>query len=137
MAKKTENKDYVPAVGKRKSAVARVRVLKQSAKGINITINGRDYKEYFAYKDWQDFLLKPLKAIGQNDVALSIKVHGGGLKGQIDAIRNGIAKAFLKDNEELRTTLRKEGFLTRDSRVKERKKPGLRKARRAPQWSKR
>ena len=137
MAKKTENKDYIPAVGKRKSAVARVRILKQSAKGINIVINGKDFKEYFAYKDWQDLVIKPLKAVGQNDISLSIKAQGGGLRGQIDAIVNGIAKALLKGDEELRTTLRKEGFLTRDSRVKERKKPGLRKARRAPQWSKR
>jgi len=137
MGKKTENKDYTPAVGKRKCAVARVRILKQSAKGINIIINDKDYKVYLPYQDWQETVLKPLKVVGQDNIALSIKVHGGGTKGQVEAIRHGISRALLKIDEELRTTLRKEGLLTRDSRIKERKKPGLRKARRAPQWSKR
>ncbi|MDP2812448.1 MAG: 30S ribosomal protein S9 [bacterium] len=137
MGKKTENKDYTPAVGKRKCAVARVRLLKQSGKGISIIINGKDYKVYLPYQDWQETVLQPLKAVGQDNVSLSIKVHGGGVKGQVEAIRHGISRALLKTDEELRTTLRKEGLLTRDSRIKERKKPGLRKARRAPQWSKR
>ena len=82
-------------------------------------------------------ILKPLNLTGRDNIAISIKVQGGGTRGQVDAIRHGISRALLKTDEELRTTLRKEGLLTRDDRRKERKKPGLRKARRAPQWSKR
>ena len=89
------------------------------------------------YNEWQEIVLRPLRTVGEDNISLSVKVHGGGIKGQAEAIRHGISRALLKTNEELRTTLRKEGLLTRDSRVKERKKPGLRKARRAPQWSKR
>lgn len=137
MAVKKDNKNYTPAVGKRKSAIARVRILKETAKGVKITINDKDYKEYLNYFQWQEEILKPLKLAGVDKVNISIKIHGGGTKGQVDAIRHGIAKALLKDDEELRATLKKEGLLTRDSRVKERKKPGLKKARRAPQWSKR
>ncbi len=130
-------KDYVPAVGKRKSSVARVRILKERPKGIKILINDKDFKEYFNYKEWQEAIVKPLKLVGETNISISVKVNGGGIKGQVDAIKHGIAKALLKTQEDYRTTLRKEGLLTRDSRIKERKKPGLRKARRAPQWSKR
>lgn len=137
MAVKKENKDFIPATGKRKSAIARVRIMKDNAKGIKITINEKDYKEYLNYIEWQEEILKPLKLAGRENISISIKVHGGGTRGQVDAIRHGISKALLASDEELRTSFRKEGFLTRDSRIKERKKPGLRKARRAPQWSKR
>ena len=78
-----------------------------------------------------------MKKVGQDKVSISVKVHGGGPKGQAEAIRHGISRALLKLDEELRPTLKKEGFLTRDARRKERKKPGLKKARKAPQWSKR
>lgn len=132
-----ENNKYTPAVGRRKSAIARVRILKETAKGIKIVVNEKDYKEYFPYFEWQETVLKPLKTVGRDNVSISIKIQGGGPKGQVDAVAHGIARALLKEDEELRATLRKEGLLTRDSRVKERKKPGLRKARRAPQWSKR
>ena len=137
MAVNKENKDYIPAVGKRKRAIARIRIIKDNAKGIKITINDKDYKEYLPYFQWQELILKPLNLVGRDNVTISIKVEGGGIKGQVDAIAHGIAKALLKTDEELRTTLRKNSLLTRDSRIKERKKPGLRKARRAPQWSKR
>lgn len=131
------NKDYIPAVGKRKSAVARVRILSEKVNSIKITINDQDYKDYLPYFEWQSEILKPLELTGQDKVAISIRVQGGGKKGQVDSIRHGISKALLEVNEEFRTVLKKEGLLTRDSRIKERKKPGLRKARRAPQWSKR
>lgn len=134
---KTDNKNYIPAVGKRKSAIARVRVLSDKVNGIEITINGKDYKEYFNYFEWQDLLLKPLKAVGKDKIAISVRVKGGGSRGQLDAIKHGISRALLLMDENFRATLRKEGLLTRDSRIKERKKPGLKKARRAPQWSKR
>ncbi|MFA6466516.1 MAG: 30S ribosomal protein S9 [Patescibacteria group bacterium] len=137
MAVNKENKDYIPAVGKRKRAIARIRIIKDNAKGIKITINDKDYKEYLPYFQWQELILKPLNLVGRDNITISIKVEGGGIKGQVDAISHGIAKALLKTDEELRATLRKNSLLTRDSRIKERKKPGLRKARRAPQWSKR
>ncbi len=129
--------NYTPAVGKRKRAIARIRVLHKTTKGFKIIINDRDYKDYLPYFEWQDTILEPLKLTGKDNIDLSIKVFGGGIKGQVDAIKHGIAKALLKDDEELRATLKKAGLLTRDSRKKERKKPGLKKARKAPQWSKR
>jgi small subunit ribosomal protein S9 len=134
---KTDNKNFIPSVGKRKSAIARVRILHDKVNDTKITINGKDYKEYFNYFEWQDLLLKPLKAVGKEKIAISIMVKGGGSRGQLDAIKHGIARALLIMDENFRATLRKEGLLTRDSRIKERKKPGLKKARRAPQWSKR
>jgi small subunit ribosomal protein S9 len=137
MAIKKENKDYIPAVGKRKRAIARIRIIKDNAKGVKITVNDKDYKEYLPYFEWQELVLKPLKLAGRDNITISIKVAGGGIKGQVDAIKHGIAKALLMTDEELRATLKKEGLLTRDSRKKERKKPGLKKARKAPQWSKR
>ena len=129
--------NYTPAAGKRKRAIARIRVLHKTTKGLKIIINDRDYKDYLPYFEWQDTILEPLKLTGKDNIDLSIKVFGGGIKGQVDAIKHGIAKALLKDEEELRATLKKAGLLTRDSRKKERKKPGLKKARKAPQWSKR
>lgn len=130
-------KDYVFSVGKRKSAIARVRIMKTRTKGLKVTINDKDYKDYFPYVAWQELVLKPLRTTGQENLSISIKVSGGGKKGQMEAVSHGLARALLKIDEELRATLRKEGLLTRDDRVKERKKPGLKKARRAPQWSKR
>ena len=137
MKVKTDNRDYIPAVGRRKCSVARVRILHDKGKGIKIIVNGKNFKEYLPYFEWQESILKPIKLTGQDNINISIKVEGGGIKGQVDAIKHGISRALLAINEEWRTTLRKEGLLTRDSRVKERKKPGLRRARRAPQWSKR
>ena len=129
--------NYTPSVGKRKRAIARIRVLNKSTKGINIIVNDKDYREYFPYFEWQNIILEPLKLTGKDNISITIKIYGGGIKGQVDAIKHGIAKALLKDDEELRVTLKKAGLLTRDSRKKERKKPGLKKARKAPQWSKR
>ena len=104
---------------------------------VKITVNDKDYKEYLPYFQWQELILKPLNLVGRDNITISVKVHGGGIKGQVDAIKHGIAKALLKTDEDLRATLKKEGLLTREARKKERKKPGLKKARRAPQWSKR
>ena len=130
-------KSFIFAVGKRKSAIARVRILPAKVNEIVLTINGKDYKNYLPYFEWQENLLKPLRVTGHDKISISVMVKGGGIKGQIDAIKHGIAKALLEVDENFRAALRKEGLLTRDSRVKERKKPGLKKARRAPQWSKR
>ncbi|MFH1565138.1 MAG: 30S ribosomal protein S9 [bacterium] len=133
---KVRNVNYIRAVGRRKTAVARVRLFK-SGKG-NITVNNKDWKNYFPTASLQYTVFSPIKlaSLG-NDIDFTIKVVGGGSSGQADAVRHGIAKALLKFNEELKPSLRKSGFLSRDSRKKERKKPGLKRARRAPQWKKR
>ena len=129
--------NYTFAVGKRKTAIARVRLFPEKVQGINIIVNEKDYKEYFPYFEYQEDILKPLKLVGVEHMSISIKVHGGGLKGQVGAVKHGISRALLKTDEEYRAVFKKEGLLTRDSRKKERKKPGLKKARKAPQWSKR
>lgn len=129
------SKGYIAAVGRRKSAIARVRLwAKESGQ---IIVNGVDYNVYFPTYDLQLFVMQPLKLLSQSP-RIEIKVVGGGKKGQAEAIRHGIARALLLTNpEEFRKQLRTAGFLTRDARVKERKKYGLKKARRAPQFSKR
>lgn len=129
--------DAIKTLGRRKSAIARVSVTPASQDQIAITVNGRDWKEYFNYFEWQDILVAPLKAVGWKGVTVAVRVSGGGIRGQAEAIRLAIARALLEAEAELRATLKKAGFLTRDSRIKERKKPGLKRARRAPQWSKR
>ena len=132
--KKTE--DFVRTVGRRKSSVARVR-LYPKGKG-KIEVNGKDYKQVFPYFEYTQKVIAPLKAVSKvQDFDFTIKTSGGGIKGQVEACAMGIARALVKFNEDYKVILRKGGFLTRDPRVKERKKPGLKKARRAPQWSKR
>jgi len=131
----TKEKEQNRAVGRRKTASARVRVEKGTGK---ITVNGQELKIYFPYFEYQTKILSPLKTLGkENDLDISVKVQGGGKSGQAEAVRLGIARALVVWNEEFRKTLKTQGFLTRDSRSKERKKPGLKRARRAPQWSKR
>lgn len=123
------------ATGKRKNAVARVWVKPGAGK---ITVNGRDVETYFARPVLRMILQQPLavaKRTGQYDLVVS--VAGGGLSGQAGAVRHGLAKALTHYEPELRPALKKEGFLTRDSRVVERKKYGKRKARRSFQFSKR
>lgn len=123
------------AVGRRKTAAARVRI--ELGKG-EIKINDRELADYFPTKLWQDIVTSPLRVLSkEKDFNVSVKVSGGGIPGQADAVRHGIARALLKWNEEFRAVLRAEGFLTRDPRAKERKKYGLHKARRAHQWRKR
>lgn len=133
--KKTDK--FIRAVGRRKSAVAQTR-LYPKGKG-KIEINQKDYKEYFPYFELNQKITAPLKAVGKrNDFSFTIKVKGGGKLGQAEACQLGIARCIVKFNEkDYKKTLRAHGFLTRDSRIKERKKPGLKKARRAPQWQKR
>lgn len=121
--------------GRRKSAVARVRLVPGSGK---VTINKKDMDEYFGFETLKMIVRQPLvltKTEGAYDVL--VNVNGGGYTGQAGAIRHGIARALLKVNPELRAALKKAGFLTRDPRMKERKKYGLKAARRAPQFSKR
>lgn len=121
--------------GRRKTSVARVRLLPGNGK---ITINGRDIDEYFNYETLKKEVRRPLEITDtESKFDVVAKVHGGGFTGQAGALRHGISRALLKADGELRSTLKKAGFLTRDPRMKERKKYGLKGARRAPQFSKR
>ncbi|MFA7673383.1 MAG: 30S ribosomal protein S9 [Clostridia bacterium] len=121
--------------GRRKSSVARVRLLTGTG---TITINDRNIDEYFGLATLNIVVNQPFeltKLMGKYDVIANVK--GGGLSGQAGAIRHGISRALLEANPDLRGELKKAGFLSRDSRMKERKKPGLKKARKASQFSKR
>jgi small subunit ribosomal protein S9 len=127
---------YFEATGRRKTAVARVRLYTKGDK--TITINGKDISEYFKTPVLQKtigYSLDRMKSTGR--FRITIVVKGGGINSQAEAIRHGITRALVVFNPEYRKRLRKAGFLTRDSRMKERKKFGLKRARRAPQWSKR
>lgn len=121
--------------GRRKSSIARVFLAPGSGK---ITINKRDIDDYFGLETLKIIVRQPLEATGTTDkYDAKITVRGGGFTGQAGAIRHGIARALLTVDGEFRPTLKKAGYLTRDPRMKERKKYGLKKARRAPQFSKR
>ncbi|MDP3003942.1 MAG: 30S ribosomal protein S9 [Candidatus Azambacteria bacterium] len=135
---KTEKKTdkYYEAVGRRKTAVARVRV-KLNTKKREATVNGKDFADYFKEKEQQDVLISPLVRAGVLGFMVSIKVSGGGLRAQAYASRHGLSRALILAHPEFKPVLKTLGFLTRDPRMKERKKPGLKGARRAPQWSKR
>ncbi len=135
MTAKTSTK-WIVATGRRKESVARVYM---NPKGSGkILVNGKDYKEYFPSVLFQQPVEQPLKLVDMwGKVDLRIRVEGGGLRGQSEAIRHGIARALIQLNPELRPPLKKAGFLRRDPREVERKKYGLKKARRAPQFSKR
>lgn len=123
------------AVGRRKSAIARVRLVAGDGK---IIVNKRDLDEYFGLETLKMNVRQPLELTkAGSDMDILVTVTGGGLTGQAGAIRHGISRALLKVNPELRDSLKKAGFLTRDPRMKERKKYGLKAARRAPQFSKR
>lgn len=129
-------RQYQYGTGRRKSSVARVR-LYEGGTG-SITINGRDIDDYFGLETLKLLVRQPLVATDTLDkVDLVITVAGGGVTGQAGAIRHGVARALLSVNPEFRATLKAAGYLTRDPRMKERKKYGLKAARRAPQFSKR
>ncbi len=134
--KKRVRHSYLYAVGRRKSAVARVRLVKNGDG--TITVNDKKYTDYFPHAEMSRLVTQPLEAVAkEKELNFSIKVAGGGPKGQAEAVRHGIARALLVLDETLRPILKPFGYLTRDPRVKERKKPGLKRARRSPQWSKR
>ncbi|OGF18347.1 30S ribosomal protein S9 [Candidatus Falkowbacteria bacterium RIFCSPLOWO2_12_FULL_45_10] len=127
---------YIFAAGRRKRAVAQVRMYK-NGKGA-MTINDKKITEYFPIAEYAQLVLTPLKLVGLEDkVDCSIIVRGGGKRGQAEAVRHGLARALIIIDKELKSALKAEKLLTRDPRRKERKKPGLKKARRAEQWSKR
>ncbi|MFA6427437.1 MAG: 30S ribosomal protein S9 [Candidatus Magasanikbacteria bacterium] len=136
MQKKSLQSDsQARAVGRRKTASARVRIT--PGKGV-VTVNGKELSVYFPTKILSDKVMSPLKAVGkEKDTDVSVKVSGGGKVGQADAVRHGIARSLVAWNPDFRPVLKAEHFMTRDQRSKERKKPGLRKARRGHQWRKR
>jgi len=128
---------YYEGVGRRKSATARVRLYTEGQLG-QVVVNDRPAKEYFTRFGDLESLMEPLEVTELTEnFFVSVHVSGGGDTGQFGAVRHGLARALLKWNAELRPKLRKGGFLTRDPRVKERKKPGLKRARKAPQYTKR
>ena len=126
---------YIEAIGRRKTSTARVRLYTQGRKGI--IVNNKPYTEYFPkflHKTIEDSLEK-LKCLGK--FGATVVVRGGGLSGQAEALRHGLARTLVILNPYFKKRLKKSGYLTRDPRMRERKKPGLKRARRAPQWSKR
>ncbi len=126
---------YVFATGRRKTAVANVRLFAGSSDNI---INKKKLDLYFGQKGMQEAAVRPLALTGLlGDFYFTASVNGGGSNAQSEAVRHGIAQALASMNDDMKTVLKKNGFLTRDDRKKERKKPGLRRARRAPQWAKR
>lgn len=133
---KPEPAKYLEAVGRRKTAVARVRLFLQGEK--EFLVNDKPYKDYFPTLELQKIALAALEkmqCLGR--FRILVKVKGGGLRGQAEAIRHGLARVLVAFNPNFRKRLRKVGFLTRDPRMRERKKFGLKRARRAPQWQKR
>lgn len=131
MAKANE---YTEAVGRRKTASARVRIM--AAKSASMTVNGKTAEEYFPLKQMVKTAFAPMQTLGAT-YAVSAKVGGGGHKAQAEAVRHGLSRAIAELVPEQRKDLKVKGFLKRDPRAKERKKFGLKAARRAPQWSKR
>ena len=136
MATYQSKRPYVYATGRRKSSTARVHLIPNGT-GV-ITINGRGIDDYFGLDTLKLIVRQPLNTLGLLEkVDVEVNVLGGGVSGQAGAIRHGIARALLKVDESYRSALKAAGFLTRDPRMKERKKYGLKAARRAPQFSKR
>lgn len=135
-SKKSAGQEYYYAAGKRKTSIARVRIYPNGKGGI--VINDKPIEQYISVGTLRSVIVAPLKITGTTkSFDISAKVEGGGFSAQAQALRHGIARALIAYNETLRGTLKKAGFLTRDARIKERKKPGLKRARRAPQFSKR
>jgi small subunit ribosomal protein S9 len=145
LKKKTKEKKekYFEAVGRRKTSTARVRLFTNSGTSKkdsveNILINGKPYRDYFSILSLYQKITAPLEELSLlGKFKISVFVKGGGVNSQAEAVRHGIARALVLVNSYFRKKLRKSGFLTRDPRMRERKKFGLKRARRAPQWSKR
>lgn len=128
---------YFYAVGRRKTAVAQVRIY-PTEKAENFLVNEKKVEQYFPVARLKETAKAAISSSGQeSNFNVTVKVMGGGVSAQAEAVRLGVARALVKFDETLRKNLRDRGYLTRDSRVVERKKPGLKKARRAPQWAKR
>jgi small subunit ribosomal protein S9 len=126
---------YHEGVGRRKTSTARVRIFAGNGKFV---VNGKTLEDYFTRLGDKEHILAPLQAAGlETGLDVSVLVKGGGVTGQTGAVQHGLARALLKLDPELRPKMRQGGFLTRDARMKERKKPGLKRARKAPTYTKR
>ncbi len=127
---------YYEGIGRRKASTARVRVMAGSGRFI---VNEKSAEEYFTRLGDMHNITAPIQAVGENpnQLDISVVVEGGGVTGQADAVQLGLARALLLMNPDVRSVLRRNGYLTRDPRVKERKKPGLKRARKAPTYTKR
>jgi len=135
-----DKKKYIETIGRRKRTIARVRILPAEKNDPNFVVNKKDALKYFFEGNLQKIIFDPIEKSNSQILKknkIEVLVRGGGRKGQAEAISLGVARALLKTDETLKTILRSHGFLTRDPRKKERKKFGLKKARKAPQWSKR
>lgn len=127
---------YIQAIGRRKTAIAQVR-LYPGGSG-KVTVNNRDLKDYFTVEAHRENAVLPLVAVGKREmVDITVRAIGGGMNGQSDAVKLGIARALVKEDEAVKTVVKSKGLLTRDPRKKERKKFGHRGARRSKQWRKR
>lgn len=140
MAEKVKIEKYIEAIGRRKTSTARVRITASSK--ANFVINDKEIKEYFKTEGERRLILDPMvKGLigekGSSKWNVEVRVSGGGTHSQAEAIRHGLSRALVESDEELRKELKTLGFLKRDPRAKERRKFGLKKARKAPQWSKR
>lgn len=142
--KNGKKEKYFQAVGRRKESVAIIRLFtKKSTDVVDgdsalVRVNDKDYRSYFSDKTLQSIVESPLRKLKSvNRFKATVKVNGGGLSGQADAIKHGLSRALVLFDLNFRKKLKKSGFLTRDSRIKERRKYGLKKARKAPAWSKR
>ena len=135
MEKKMDKK-YIERIGRRKTSTARVRLTPASK--MSYTINGKDIKEYFPTKELEKIVRDVFSTTNaEKDFDITVKVNGGGIHSQAEAVRHGLARAIVEVDEVFKSVVKKEGFLKRDPRSKERRKFGLKKARKAPQWSKR
>jgi small subunit ribosomal protein S9 len=131
-----DEKKYIEAIGRRKTSIARVRIFEAGKS--SLTVNERELANYFPTADLQRIVMDPFNKVkipGKFKVTVNLK--GGGISSQAEALRHGIARALVEYDKELRGKLKSAGFLKRDPRAKERRKFGLKKARKAPQWSKR
>ncbi len=133
-----EDRKYYESIGRRKRSSARIRIYLDEQSSGEIEVNGKTVKDYFPRVGDIDVLMGPLNDTNLvESVDVTVLVQGGGITGQTDAVRLGIARALVKYDEDLRNILRSGGHMTRDPRVKERKKPGLKRARKAPTYTKR
>ena len=131
-----ETKNYIEAVGKRKESIARVRITPSIKNTFNV--NGKTLEEYFSTEELRVLVHEPIeKSNTDKKFSVSVLVNGGGIHSQAEALRHGFSRALIVYDVELRKSLKKSGLLTRDARIKERRKFGKKKARKSPQWSKR
>lgn len=131
----TKENKYIETVGRRKTSSARVRLFESTK--MSYEVGGKTLEEYFPTKELQHIITSPFTKAGSLKWKVTARITGGGIHSQAEAMRHGISRALVDFDAELRKTLKKEGFLKRDPRSKERRKFGLKKARKAPQWSKR